>query len=166
MPLLPRMPVPNIGTSKAAPQPPAFNNMNVIVSPTDGVAWPAMEHSYRSLGWIPHALPDSSVYYSNANLRVVTDIDLRTAKKLEFVMDYLDKKRPNEPTPTPLDWELWLHEAGAAKASFDLALVKSWVNHKARILILHPPVSNVADLSRIPEDDSKSRETVRLVAMD
>ena len=155
MPLLPRMPGASVGTSKAPAPPPTFNDTNVVVSPTDGVAWPNVEHTYKSLGWAEHILPDSSVYYSNAELRVVTDIDLRTAKKLEFVMDYLDKKRPNEPVLTPVDWELWLREAGAGKASFDLALMKRWVNHKARILVLKPPSTNPADLDRIAEDDSE-----------
>lgn len=130
-----------------------FNGIDVTVPPTDGVAWPTLAHSFKSLGWSEHILPDSAVYYSNAELRVVTDIDLRNAKKLDFVMGYFDKKRADEPIPAPEGWELWLREAGAGKASFDLALLKNWVNHKAKILMSEPVFNSGMDVDRIPEDD-------------
>ena len=148
------MPVPNVGTSKAAPEP-VFNDLTITIPQNNGVPWPTVEYTFKSFGWAEFTLPDSSVYYHNAGLRIVTDIDLRTNKKLEFVMDYLDKKRPNEPQsmPVPAGWEMWLREAGAGKASYDLALMKSWVNHSGRILTAQAPSPGTA-VERIPEDDS------------
>ena len=154
------MPAPSVGTSKAITAP-VYTDLTVTIPPHNGgVPWPTTaEPSFKSSGWAEYVLPDSSVYYSNAQLRVVTDIDLRTHKKLDFVMEFLEKKRPNEPQPTPVPagWEMWLRESGAGKASFDLAIAKSWVNHKARILTVQPPSGNESDLERIPEDDSEFR---------
>lgn len=159
------MPVPNVGTSKTVPEP-VFSDLTVTIPSNNGVPWPSLDHTFKSYGWAEYLLPDSSVYYSNAGLRVVTDIDLRTTKKLDFVMDYLDKKRPNEPQPTPVPsgWEMWLREAGAGKASYDLALMKSWINHNARILTVQPPSPNETAFDRISEDDSMFPRSAPLCA--
>ena len=76
LPLLPRMPVPDIGTSKGTVDPPAFNDIDVTVPQSRGIAWPSLDRNYKSLGWTEHILPDGSLYYSHRELSVATDIDL------------------------------------------------------------------------------------------
>ncbi len=149
------MPTPNlnVGSSKA-PAEPSFNDINVGVPPTDGVDWPMIERSFKSLGWTEHILPDSSVYYAHHNMRVVTDMDLRNARKLDAVTDYLDKKQPRETLLPPLGWELWLRDV--SKTRYESSLVKCWVNHEGRILTFEPPASfTIGESSTVTDDDSK-----------
>ncbi|PSR83451.1 hypothetical protein PHLCEN_2v5723 [Hermanssonia centrifuga] len=158
LPLLPRMPTPNlnVGSSKA-PAEPSFNDINVGVPPTDGVAWPMIERSFKSLGWTEHILPDSSVYYAHHNMRVVTDIDLRNARKLDAVTDYFDKKQPRETLLPPPSWELWLRDV--SKTRYESSLVKCWVNHEGRILTFETPASfTIGESSTVTDDDKLDME--------
>ena len=150
------MPVPSVNASGATPGPPLFSTTVDPVPPTENVAWARVELGFRARGWTEHVLPDRSVYYANAALRVVTNIDLRNNKKFEAVRNALERKGSGEPAlaPPPEGWQLWLRE-GAATLSYDPPLFKAWVNHKARILTLHalPPVAEA--IERISEEDSE-----------
>ena len=129
---------------------------STAIVPADNTTWPRIEQGLKVHGWTEYFLPDSSVYYTNAALRVITDIDLRNKKKLEAVSNAFERKGSREPAlaPPPEGWELWLRE-GAGKLSYDLALLKAWVNHKARVLTLQAPLSAAEAIERISEEDSK-----------
>lgn len=152
------MPVPTLGKSKAAPEPPAFNDYNANVPPRGAIAWPTIEHTYRSLGWAEYILPDNSTYFANVELRVTTDVDLRNNRKLEVITDLLDRKRPGETTLPPIGWELWLREAG--ETPYESMFVKSWISHRDRIVTTEPPTvgGNGQPEPSVPlsEDDSES----------
>jgi len=157
LPLLPRMPMPDIGTSKAHTGPPAFNDVDITIHQNRGISWPSMERNFKTLGWAEHILPDSTLYYSHHELRVATEVDLRIPKKLDAVMEYLDKKRPNEPALPPPGWELWLRDN--SKLMFDFIPVRSWVSHKNRLLSLDPPSSPAGEaVVGLPEDDRLDME--------
>ncbi|KAI0690265.1 hypothetical protein BC835DRAFT_1365422 [Cytidiella melzeri] len=154
LPLLPRgMPVPDIGASKAPVEPLAFNDIDITIHQSRGMPWPSMDRSYKTLGWVEHLLPDSSLYYSHRNLRVVTEVDLRNAKKLEAVSQYLDKKRPSEPALPPPGWELWLRDN--SKLAFDFIPVQCWISHKDRILTMDPPMTPAGEIVAGLSDDDR-----------
>ncbi|KAI0076911.1 hypothetical protein K474DRAFT_1662296 [Panus rudis PR-1116 ss-1] len=143
LPLLPRGIDNNAASSsKAAGNAIAFPSAQVAV-------WPTAGHSLRSLGWTEYVLPDNSFYYVNKSTRVVTDIDLRNAKKLEAVTEYLDRKLPEEVGLAPEGWELWLREAGATKHGF--SPLRNWVNHKAKLLSFDPPPATEGEASTLPD---------------
>ena len=146
----------HIGTPKFADQPSASG----VVS-SNALTIPHSESGFGAHGWVEHVLPDSTVYYSNSVLRVVTDIDLRTKTRLDAVMSALERKGPSDPAlaPPPDGWELWLRE-GAGRLSYDLALIKAWVNHKTRMLTFQAPSPSADAPERIPEDESKHRLSV------
>lgn len=114
-------------------------------------------NTIRTLGWTEYVLPDSSYYYHHAEKRVTTDIDLRNSKKLQVVTEYLENKLPTELTmPPPPGWELWLKDVGVMR--HEVVPVKSWVNHKLRIITLQPPPMVTGEglvLERFSEDDSE-----------
>ena len=148
------MPVPDVGTSKGTVDPPAFNDIDVTVPQTRGIAWPSLERNFKSLGWTEHILPDGSLYYSHRELDVATDIDLRNLKKLDAVSDYLDKKRPGEVVLPPLGWELWLRDN--SKLPFDFVPAKYWVNHRDRMLTREVPTQPIGGSAPpLSEDDRK-----------
>ncbi|KAI0337961.1 hypothetical protein BDW22DRAFT_1338908 [Trametopsis cervina] len=151
------MPVPNVGTSKASAEPPAFNDVDITVHQSRGIIWPSIDRSFRSLGWAEHVLPDSSLYYSNRDLRVTTEVDLRNAKKLDGITDYLDKKRPHESALPPPGWELWIRDN--SKLAFDFIPIRSWISHQDRILTLEPPTSPAGEIvSSLSDDDRVNME--------
>ena len=117
----------------------------------------AATRAIRSLGWTEYVLPDSSHYYYHATQRITTDIDLRNPKKLQVVTEYVEKKLLNETTmPPPEGWELWLKDVGVMR--HEVVPVKSWVNHKLRIITSEPPPIVVGEgviMERFSEDDSE-----------
>ncbi|KAL1940042.1 hypothetical protein VTO73DRAFT_9377 [Trametes versicolor] len=117
-------------------------------------------NTIRTLGWTEYVLPDSSYYYHHEAKRVTTDIDLRNSKKLQVVTEYLEKKLPTELTmPPPQGWELWLKDVGVMR--HEVVPVKSWVNHKLRIITLQPPPMVTGEglvLERFSEDDKLDLE--------
>lgn len=156
MPLLSRgMPVPNVGTSKVSVEAPVFNDVDITVHQTRGITWPSMDRGYKALGWAEHILPDSSLYYFHHDLRVTTEVDLRNAKKLESVAEYLDKKRPTEPALPPPGWELWLRDNSMLQ--FDFIPVRCWVSHKDRVLTLEPPTAAATEAVTTLSDDERER---------
>jgi len=89
----------------------------VPASQNDGTLWPVPMRRFASLGWQEVLLPDGAHYFSNPNLRIVTDVDLRNAERLDVVTTILDGRDP-ETLPQP-EWELWLRDAGElTSASF------------------------------------------------
>ncbi|KAI0658603.1 hypothetical protein C8Q70DRAFT_917273 [Cubamyces menziesii] len=120
----------------------------------------AATRAIRSLGWTEYVLPDSSHYYYHATQRITTDIDLRNPKKLQVVTEYVEKKLLNETTmPPPEGWELWLKDVGVMR--HEVVPVKSWVNHKLRIITSEPPPIVVGEgviMERFSEDDKLDME--------
>lgn len=90
-------------------------------------------------------------------MRITTDIDLRSHKKLEAVTEYLDRKLPEEVSLAPEGWELWLRDAESSKQGF--APLRSWVNHKAKVLSFDPPPAPEGEADTSPDhttdDDRK-----------
>lgn len=83
-------------------------------------------------GWLDHVLPDSTIYYSSSELRVVTDIDLRPDKNFEVVMDYLDRIPSEESLHLQSGYELWLCMAEgnpSQSLSKETPLAMRWINH-------------------------------------
>ncbi|CCM00472.1 uncharacterized protein FIBRA_02505 [Fibroporia radiculosa] len=114
---------------------------------------PAASHAIERSGWTEHVLPDSTFYYSHASMRVVTDIDLRNAKKLAVVTEHL-KKLPEGLSAQAQGWELWLRETPKGKRGFKLT--RSWINHKAHILSLDlPPTLDDDSLVDDTADDDR-----------
>ncbi|KAH9854905.1 hypothetical protein C2E23DRAFT_725421 [Lenzites betulinus] len=117
-------------------------------------------HTIRTLGWTEYVLPDSSYYYFHAGMRITTDIDLRNPKKLQVVTEYLENKLPREiATPSPQGWELWLKDVGVMK--HEVIPVKSWVNHRLRIITSEPPPMVTGEgliMERFSEDDKLDME--------
>ncbi|KAI0371477.1 hypothetical protein BV20DRAFT_942006 [Pilatotrama ljubarskyi] len=120
----------------------------------------AATHTIRTLGWTEYVLPDSSYYYYHAELRITTDIDLRNPKKLQVVTEYIEKKLPREATmPPPAGWELWLKDVGVKR--HEVVPLKSWVNHKLRIITSEPPPIVTGEgliMERFSEDDKLDME--------
>ncbi|OCH89981.1 hypothetical protein OBBRIDRAFT_793697 [Obba rivulosa] len=121
---------------------------------------PSGPQSFETLGWKEYTLPDSSVYFAHASMRISTDVDLRSARRLAAVTDYIERKLPEEVAMPPAGWELWLRDAGTMR--HDFKLVRNWVNHGARILSSDPPptISGEVDTltNRITDDDRLDME--------
>lgn len=119
--------------------------------------WPTPAQSLSVLGWSEFLLPDGSVYYVNRGMRITTDIDLRNARMLEGITEYLDRKLPEEIMLPPHGWELWLRNAGSGKHGF--APARSWVNHAARLLSHTPPPTMNGEaataVDHVADDDRK-----------
>lgn len=157
LPLLPRsMDYNHASTSKSGSHADPSQSVAIVFPTAHAMAWPTAAQSIRSLGWTEYLLPDSSFYYANAGMRVITDIDLRNTKKLEAITEYLDRKLPEEVSLPPVGWELWLRDAGSQKNNF--APLRNWVNHKAKILSFDPPPSPSGEAETVPDhitdDDS------------
>ncbi|KAI0774712.1 hypothetical protein BD413DRAFT_472169 [Trametes elegans] len=120
----------------------------------------AATHTIRTLGWAEYVLPDSTYYYHHAGSRITTDIDLRNPKKLQVVTEFIEKRLPREATvPPPQGWELWLKDVGVAR--HEVVPVKSWVNHKLRIITSEPPPLVTGEgliMERFSEDDKLDME--------
>jgi hypothetical protein len=93
---------------------------------------------FASLGWQEVLLPDGAHYFSNPNLRIVTDVDLRNAERLDVVTTILDGRDP-ETLPQP-EWELWLRDAGG------LFPDQSLIYHKARMVFFERPSSDLGEI--------------------
>ncbi|KAI9509561.1 hypothetical protein F5148DRAFT_741679 [Russula earlei] len=97
-------------------------------------------HRFASVGWQEYLLLDGKRYFSNAALRVVTDVDLRHAKGLDAVMRFLDG--PDTEIFPPPQWELWLRDGNETRREF--IPVKAWVHHGARMVVSKHPESDLA----------------------
>ncbi|KAF8505744.1 hypothetical protein F5888DRAFT_1604830, partial [Russula emetica] len=119
-------------------------------SQNDGLSWPVPMRRFASLGWQEVLLPDGARYFSNPNLRIVTDVDLRNAERLDVITTFLDGCDP-ETLPQP-EWELWLRDAReSTPASF---LIKAWVYHKARMVFFERPSSDPGEIMNKDVDKS------------
>ncbi len=124
----------------------------VTASQNAGPSWPVPKRRFATLGWQEVLLPDGARYFSNPNLHIVTDVDLRNVERLDVITTFIDGRDPGA-LPPP-EWELWLRDAsGSTTASF---LIESWVHHKARMVLFERPSSDQGEI--IHKDvDSKSR---------
>ncbi|KAI0940341.1 hypothetical protein AcV5_001475 [Taiwanofungus camphoratus] len=159
LPLLPRAVSPGFGgNGKLCASQDAPSSAAISFPTAEVLSGPAAAHSIETLGWTEHVLPDSSFYYAHAGMRVSTDIDLRNAKKLDRVTEYLEKKLPEEIALPPQGWELWLRDAGTTR--HDFKPLRNWVNHKARTLSFDPPptLSGEALPDHFTDDDRLDME--------
>jgi hypothetical protein len=123
----------------------------------DGLSWPVPMRKFASLGWQEVLLPDGARYFSNPNLRIVTDVDLRNAERLDVITTFLDGCDP-ETLPQP-EWELWLRDAReSTSASF---LIKAWVYHKARMVFFERPSIDPGEIMNKDVDSKLLRVYVR-----
>ncbi|TFK46997.1 hypothetical protein OE88DRAFT_1637432 [Heliocybe sulcata] len=106
----------------------------------------------QARGWTEYPLPDGSSYYMHADMRVVTDINLRDPKKLDAVSTYFEQKTPEELALPPADWEMWLREAHG-KGKHGLLPVRHWINHEAKVLSFSPPPRNGEATMLFTDDD-------------
>ncbi|KAF8272452.1 hypothetical protein EI94DRAFT_1566271 [Lactarius quietus] len=97
---------------------------------------------FTSIGWQEMVLPDGSGYFSNSNLHVITDIDLRHSERLDAVMTFLEG-RDMDILP-PQGWELWLRDAGESTITFIPA--KAWVHHGTRMVLFERPSSDPGEV--------------------
>jgi hypothetical protein len=97
---------------------------------------------FASLGWQEVLLPDGARYFTNPNLRIVTDVDLRNAERLDVITTFLDGCDP-ETLPQP-EWELWLRDARESTSAS--VLIKAWVYHKARMVFFERPSSDPGEI--------------------
>lgn len=126
-------------TSYLQPSPATHNH--VIVSPQSGIqdqpTWPShtatLVPRLHNLGWIEYFLPDGTVYYVHPTLRVTTDIDLRSIKKLDAVTAYFEHHKESAPQGI----EMWLRDAGTAKRG--LVPVVYWIEHSKRAVSIIGP---------------------------
>jgi hypothetical protein len=129
----------------------------VPASQNDSVSWPVPMRRFASLGWQEVLLPDGARYFSNPNLRIVTDVDLRNAERLDVITTFLDVCDP-ETLPQP-EWELWLRDAReSSSVSF---LIKAWVYHKARMVFFERPSSDPGEIMNKDVDSKLLRVYVR-----
>jgi len=105
-------------------------------------SWPMPMRQFASLGWQEFLLPDGAHYFLNPGLRIVTDVDLRNAERLEAVTMSFDG-RDTEVLPPP-EWELWLRDAGEPTAAF--IPLKAWVHHGARVVLFERPSSDPGEV--------------------
>lgn len=142
--------------------------------------WPMPPRTFPSLGWTEHVLPSSAYYYSHAETRTVTDIDLRNEKKLAAVTSYLQEKRtPKASTidlrgkngetihsvrtitielPIEESIDLWLRDANTnskAKDGTDWVFMpmKNWVLHASRAVTFDSPSERGHALEDLSDDD-------------
>lgn len=112
---------------------------------------------FASHGWHEVLLPDGARYFSNPDLRIITDVDLRNAERLDVITTFLDGCEP-ETLPQP-EWELWLRDAReSTSAAF---LVKAWVHHKARMVLFERPSSDPGEIMNKDIDSKLLRVYVR-----
>ena len=129
----------------------------VPVSQNDGLSWSVPMRRFAGLGWQEVLLPDGARYFTNPNLRIVTDVDLRNAERLDLVTTFLDGCDP-ETLPQP-EWELWLRDAReSTSASF---LIKAWVYHKGRMVLLERPSLDPGEIMNKDFDSKLLRVYVR-----
>ena len=112
---------------------------------------------FASLGWQEVSLPDGVRYFSNPNLRIVTDVDLRNAERLDVVTTFIDGCDP-ETLPQP-EWELWLRDARESTSAS--ILIKAWVYHKGRMVLLERPSLNPGEIMNKDFDSKLLRVYVR-----
>lgn len=138
--------------------------------------------TFPSLGWTEHVLPSSQYYYSHAETRTVTDIDLRNDKKVQAVTQYLKEKRTPTASRTDLrrrdsdtirsirkfdvelpveeGVDLWLQEAtprakNNADPSWEFTPTKCWVLHASRAVTFDSPSGREKDPEELPDDERK-----------
>jgi hypothetical protein len=90
---------------------------------------------FAKLGWEEFSLPDLTRYFSNPNLRIVTDLDLRKNERLDSITTFLEAQ--DTQVPPPPEWELWLHEVDGSTTAF--TPLKAWIHHGSRKLSHHFP---------------------------
>lgn len=106
--------------------------------PPNSSLWPTHQPSLHSHGWTEHALPDTTVYYTHEELRITTDVDLRSPRKLQALNLYLNQKRSEQVNmAAPENWECWLRDAAPNKNEFVPA--RCWINHEERTVSFNPP---------------------------
>ncbi len=122
--------------------------------PPNSSVWSTVQPTLHSHGWTEHALPDTTTYYTHDTMRITTDVDLRSARKLKGLNTYLNQKRPDQSSSSPPEgWELWLRDA-AATTRDDFVPARCWINHDSRTVSFNPPPgSHERSLPAI--DDSK-----------
>ncbi len=112
---------------------------------------------FASLGWQEVLLPDGARYFSNPNLHVVTDVDLRNAERVDVITTFLDERDPE--TLPPPEWELWLRDASESTTAS--SLIKAWVHHKARMVLFERPSSDLGEIMNKGVDSTLLRVYVR-----
>ena len=67
-------------------------------------------------GWIAHAFPDTSTYYTHPYLRLTTDMDLSEVRVREALMRYVEETMGGgEEASVPEGWEVWVHDETLVK---------------------------------------------------
>jgi hypothetical protein len=106
---------------------------------------PSMVTDFSRLGWRMHVLPDTSVYFSHPNLRVITDVDLRRVGTMRQISEYLGAA-----IVPPHGWELWLRQFGKGDGNHTEHF---WIHHDKRIIV--KPTANTAEETMMTDDESK-----------
>lgn len=119
-------------------------------NPTHNAVSTPLLHNF---GWVEYVLPDASFYYVHPTLRVTTDIDLRSTKKLELVTSYLDHKDAG----APAGLEIWLQNSSTSK--HDFVPYRIWIDHRKRGVSFDSPLARDGDVggSKHPGDDRECR---------
>jgi hypothetical protein len=120
----------------------AARSLSLYAPQDEGSSWPMPMRQFASLGWQEFLLPDGARYFSNPSLRIVTDVDLRNAERLEAIATSFDP-RDTEVLPPP-EWELWLRDAGEPTTAF--IPLKAWVHHGARVVLFERPSSDPGEV--------------------
>ncbi|KIJ57276.1 hypothetical protein M422DRAFT_40759 [Sphaerobolus stellatus SS14] len=151
--------------------------------------WPMPPRTFSSLGWTEHVLPSSAYYYSHAETRTVTDIDLRNERKLTAVTNYLKEKRSPRPSrrssnlhmkdeevirsirtfevelPVEEGVDLWLRDVNATSSKgknepdWDFKPMKNWVLHASRAVTFNPPSAKDPAPEELPDEDRLDMES-------
>jgi hypothetical protein len=117
-------------------------SVSLFVPQDESSLWPVSTRRFTSLGWQEYVLPDGARYFSNPDLHIVTDVDLRNAERLEAMTTLLSGSDA-EVLP-PKGWELWFRDATGPTTAFIPA--KAWVHHGARMVLLERPSSDPGEV--------------------
>ena len=117
-------------------------SVSLFVPQDEGSLWPVSTRRFTSLGWQEYVLPDGARYFSNPDLHIVTDVDLRNAERLEAMTTLLSGSDA-EVLP-PKGWELWFRDTTGPTTAFIPA--KAWVHHGARMVLLERPSSDPGEV--------------------
>lgn len=118
--------------------------MSIFAPQTEVPLWPVPTRRFASLGWQEFSLPDGALYFSNTTLHTVTDVDLRSAERLDAITTYLEGL-DTEVLPPP-EWELWLRDANASGSMTGFVPIKAWVHHGARMVLSERPSSDPGEI--------------------
>ncbi|KAI0079391.1 hypothetical protein K474DRAFT_651604 [Panus rudis PR-1116 ss-1] len=92
-----------------------------------GIPMPLTSPSFPSFGWIEYSLPDNTVYYANASMGAVTDMNLRDMLTLHSMTKFFQQGIMEDKTVGSGKWEMWVrHLVDDGERSPE----NVWVNHE------------------------------------